>query len=364
MFIYIASAGGVGGLCKKLLAQLQNDDVRVVLCKPALDDIEALCAEKNIPYIKAYQKSSWLFPLKISLGILGAIVYTELKYKPKKMFCWGKELALLTVLASFYRKTKISFFSGSYTSLHLAKKSYIRRKINYYLYRWCFKQCTYIGAQTKDMASDLTQNFGVHEKNIILTPPFIVDMPTQIEHKEDRDVVFLGRLAAEKNIDDILLAYKEAQKQGLQNQLAIYGDGNQKQRLIQLAKKIDIPSYVFKGAVPSADIALKNAKILVLSSHFEGFPTVILEALSYGIPVVSYDFLSGPSEIIRSGVNGFLVPNKDVGQLAEKITEACSRPWDQKQIQQTVRPYMQTEILPNYRKLMFLPSATESHQED
>lgn len=354
MFIYIASAGGVGGLCKKTLAQLSNESVTVVLCKPDLEDIEMLCAKKSISYIKAYQKVSWLFRYKVSLGILGAIIYIGLKYKPKKIFCWGKELALLVRLASPFQKIKLSFFSGSFTSKHIASKPKWRRKISRFLYAWCFKSCEMIGVQTKDMGTDLIENFDVGKQKIIVTPPFIDEVPSNLPVRDGTEIVFLGRLAAEKNIEHLLKGYVGAKKMGVSMPLAIYGEGDQRLKLEAYAGKLGLNKSIFKGRVDTAYEALKNAKVLVLTSHFEGFPTVIIEALAHGVPVVSYNFQSGPSEIIMDGMNGYLVPYKDISCLTERIQQACERKWDRKVLQKSAKPYQFNNVFPHYFKLMGL----------
>ncbi len=66
---------------------------------------------------------------------------------------------------------------------------------------------------------------------------------------------------------------------------------------------------------------LKKSDIFVLSSLWEGFPNVILEALCCGLPVVSTDCLTGPAEIINSGENGFLVNVGDYAAMADRIAE-------------------------------------------
>ena len=64
---------------------------------------------------------------------------------------------------------------------------------------------------------------------------------------------------------------------------------------------------------------MKEASIYVLSSVFEGFPLVLIEAMSVGLPVVSYSCPTGPKDIVEDGKNGFLVPVNDEMKMAEKI---------------------------------------------
>jgi N-acetylgalactosamine-N,N'-diacetylbacillosaminyl-diphospho-undecaprenol 4-alpha-N-acetylgalactosaminyltransferase len=89
---------------------------------------------------------------------------------------------------------------------------------------------------------------------------------------------------------------------------------------VQLAKQYNISDKVhFLGFQKNPYPYLKRAKFFVLSSMNEGMPNVILEALACGIPVISFDCLSGPSEMIINKFNGLLVENQNVEQLTEAM---------------------------------------------
>ena len=78
-------------------------------------------------------------------------------------------------------------------------------------------------------------------------------------------------------------------------------------------------NIILAGSVSDMETEYRAAAMYVMTSEMEGLPMVLLEAKSYGLPLVSFDIMTGPGEIIRDGVNGYLVPSGDTDALAEKI---------------------------------------------
>ena len=90
-----------------------------------------------------------------------------------------------------------------------------------------------------------------------------------------------------------------------------------------LVKELELEPYVsFPGFVKNPYAFMSKASLFVLSSLWEGLPTVLIEALSCGIPVISTDCPSGPREILQDGKYGALVPVQNVAALAETIISA------------------------------------------
>ena len=80
-------------------------------------------------------------------------------------------------------------------------------------------------------------------------------------------------------------------------------------------------SVVLHGHDPNARHALRHASAFMMTSAYEGYPLSTLESMSYGCPVVSYDIKYGPREQIEDGVNGFLVPRRDIVAMADRVIE-------------------------------------------
>lgn len=78
-------------------------------------------------------------------------------------------------------------------------------------------------------------------------------------------------------------------------------------------------NIILAGSVSDMETEYRAAAMVVMTSEMEGLPMVLLEAKSWGLPLVSFDIMTGPGEIIRDGVNGYLVPPGDTAALAEKI---------------------------------------------
>ena len=100
----------------------------------------------------------------------------------------------------------------------------------------------------------------------------------------------------------------------------ICGEGPERGRLEMIIKEHGLEYQItLLGTVQNMEKQYQNAAFYVMTSQMEGLPMVLLEAKSWGLPIISFDIMTGPSDIIRDGVNGFLVPANDVEKLAEKI---------------------------------------------
>lgn len=133
-------------------------------------------------------------------------------------------------------------------------------------------------------------------------------------------VIAVGRYVYQKGFDLLLKAWAIVEKQCRDWELAIYGQG-ERDRYEQLMDelKINRNRCHLYGATSDIKQEYLNSSVFAFSSRFEGFGMVLIEAMSCGLPVVSFDCPCGPKDIISNNIDGILVPNGDVDKLADSL---------------------------------------------
>ena len=144
---------------------------------------------------------------------------------------------------------------------------------------------------------------------------------------ESKVVVAAGRMVKQKGFDLLVEAFALVAARHPDWQLKIFGSGKGKDALAAQIKDLGLDGTVLlAGEARRLDQQLAAASLYVLSSRYEGLPMVLLEAITAGLPVVSFDCPTGPAEIITTGGNGLLVPPEDPAKLAAGICELIEHP--------------------------------------
>ncbi|MCH7425102.1 glycosyltransferase family 4 protein, partial [Shewanella sp. MM_2022_3] len=126
--------------------------------------------------------------------------------------------------------------------------------------------------------------------------------------------------------------------------LTIVGDGSEIDSLKRYAEQLDVSERIhWTGFVTELDKYYRDADFLLMLSHFEAFPYSVLEAMSNGTPVIAVP-VGGVPEIIKSGVNGWLVEDYGVNTLAEKINQVCSDPQQYIKVASNARRTIETSF--------------------
>lgn len=153
----------------------------------------------------------------------------------------------------------------------------------------------------------------------VIPDPIPLSLP--IPHGTNtKRVITIGRYAYQKGYDLLLQAWAEVEKYYTDWTLEIYGMGDQSSyRQMMMNLGIDTNRCLLNGPVDDVRQVYKESSIFVLSSRFEGFGLVLVEAMASGLSVVSFDCPAGPDEIIKDGYDGLLAPSGDVKILAQKL---------------------------------------------
>lgn len=138
--------------------------------------------------------------------------------------------------------------------------------------------------------------------------------------KREKLIVGVGRLEPQKRFDRLIEAVGQIQGElrTAGYRIEIYGEGSLKSSLLQQISELGVNDLVYlMGKTSQIETVYRRASLFVLPSEFEGFGIVVVEALSFGVPVIAFRDCNGPNEIIREDLDGWLV--NSINDLAEKI---------------------------------------------
>lgn len=167
-----------------------------------------------------------------------------------------------------------------------------------------------------------------------------------------RIIIAAGRLTAQKDFPVLLQAFAELRK-GYSARLMILGQGELRPDLEALIGELGLESDVaLPGFVENPFSYLSHAALFVLSSRWEGLPTVLIEAMACGTPVVATDCPSGPAEILDNGALGRLTPVGDVHALAEAMAAVLREPLPDERLRERARDFTAQRSALAYERLL------------
>lgn len=185
--------------------------------------------------------------------------------------------------------------------------------------------------------------------------PHSIEIPQLTNENSRQNFVVIARLTKQKQINHILHAFQKVLSKYPDNFLDIYGEGDQKNYLEQITTDLGIKNNViFHGRVSNVGEIFQQAKCSIVSSVFEGFALTIQESLANGCPVVSYDVKYGPSDMIKHNINGFLVEQNNINELADYLNLIASNEasFDEKVVQKSIYKFSHHNFIERWRILL------------
>lgn len=193
--------------------------------------------------------------------------------------------------------------------------------------RWmAAKWCNQIITLTERDKTFWDERFNLKKsgKVVAIANPTPYEIQDNLPLLDYKNILCVGRLTYQKGFDLLIPAWAKIHDELPGWIVTIVGSGEDEQKLKKMATDYNVEStIVFAGQQKDMKNFYKKASFFCMSSRFEGLPMVLLEAQSYGLPVVSFDCNTGPAEIIDSGINGFLVQNDNIEDLSDKILKMC-----------------------------------------
>ena len=183
------------------------------------------------------------------------------------------------------------------------------------------KKASVVVCLTREDAIDWQK---AHRVEVI--PNFSTMQVTAISSGTSKRVIAVGRLEWQKGYDKLIRIWKNVYTRHPNWQLDIFGEGTLKNELQTQIRQEQVSNITIHPFTDNISKEYANSSICVLTSRFEGFSLVLLEAMRHGVPCVTFDCPYGPSDVVDNGKNGYVIENDNIELFAEKLSELMDHP--------------------------------------
>jgi len=259
--------------------------------------------------------------------------------QPQAMLSALNHANIVAIWAKILSKVKTRLVVSEHTILSWSTKNapFMRAKLMPFLIKFFYPYADAVVAVSRGVAEDLIASTGLPPEQVkviynpVITPELFTKADEPLDHPWFRPgkppvILGAGRLTKEMDFPTLIRAFAMVRKER-PARLMILGEGEERPNLEALVRELGLEEDVaLPGFVDNPYKYMKRAAMFVLSSRWEGLPTVLIEALALGTPVVSTDCPSGPREVLE-GHEELLVPVGDTNALACTILRLLENPY-------------------------------------
>jgi len=322
-----------GGGAEKVVVNLIKEFVKREI------KVELVLASAKGPYLNELPKEVRIIDLKSSRVIFSIpklISYLR-EEKPDIFISSLSHANLVSIISKKIARSKTKLFLREDNTLSLVFYNSKSFKIKFipFLMKILYPYADLVIAVSDGVKDDLVGFAKLSPDKIkviynpVITPELFQKAMEPVSHpwfapNSPPVILGVGRLTKQKDFPTLLKVFALVRKE-IDSRLVILGEGEERKNLEKLAKELGIEEFLWMpGFVDNPYKYMSKASVFVLSSIYEGLPTVLIEALALGCQVVSTDCKSGPREILDDGKSGKLVPVGDVIAMKEAIVSSIS----------------------------------------
>lgn len=276
-------------------------------CYPVLDNIKihSLNMEK-------YSTVDCSGIFKIFWMISAFFQLYKFYYTKKELSVWNLTSPPLIILFSLFNKNKNKFIYCEHSS-PLGKKNSMLKNF----FRKLILNTGYLTISLNKKDYEYYKSLNINSQIIYNGVSFPVDN----KFIKEKIIIFVGRFEYEKNPIEALEIFYKSGLWEKDYKMKFFGSGQYLDELKKESNILGINNYIeIITNENDSDRIYSKASCLIMTSKYEGLPMVLIEAMSRGIPCISYDCPQGPSEIIVDGINGYLIQNGNKSEFIRKLS--------------------------------------------
>jgi len=302
--------------------------------------VDLVLAKAEGPYLSQVPKEVRVVDLgarRVLYSLPGLVRYLR-RERPQAMLSALNHANIVAIWAKLLARVQTRLVVAEHSTLSRSTEnaSSVRAKLLPFLIKTFYPYADAVVAVSRGVAEDLVTTTKLPMEKIkviynpVITPELFAKAEEPLDHPwfrpgEPPVVLGVGRLTQQKDFPTLIRAFALVRREH-PARLMILGEGEERPKLEALVRELRLEEDVaLPGFVDNPYKYMKRAAVFVLSSQWEGFGNVLVEAMACGCPVVATDCPSGPAEILENGKWGRLVPPGDPEALAKAILDTVER---------------------------------------